>query len=112
MSSVADGCSVGIGRQSLQVRDVSARLFFGFKVTSDNGCLPGLRSLNGERAIRLADDAIGGFHIGSMAPGRACRYGYVACVSKLAFGQPLAVRPALARRSFFPGTPPAVFEGF
>jgi hypothetical protein len=54
---------------------VGARLFFGLEVTGNNGCLPGLRSLNGERAIRLAEDAIGGFHNASMAPGCACCYG-------------------------------------
>jgi hypothetical protein len=53
---------------------VSARLFFGLEATGNNGGLPGLRSLNGERAIRLAEDAIGGFHNASMPPGRACCY--------------------------------------
>jgi hypothetical protein len=51
-------CSVGIGRQPLRVSDVSACLFLSFEVTGDNGPLPGLRSFNRERAVRLADDAV------------------------------------------------------
>jgi hypothetical protein len=58
---------------------VGSRLSFCLKVTADDGFLSRLRPLDRERPVRLADDAIGGFHPASMTslagsafhPGRA-----------------------------------------
>jgi hypothetical protein len=61
------GCRVAGTRFELCARGFSRR-FYLLRLTL-------LRSLNGERAIRLAEDAIGGFHNSSMAAGRACCYG-------------------------------------
>jgi hypothetical protein len=55
----------------LQVCDAGSRLSFGLKVTDDHGLPSGLRPLNCERPVRLADDAIGCFHKSPHSP----RYG-------------------------------------
>ena len=45
-----------------------AGLFFAIEVAADDGLLAKLRPLDGERAIGLADDAVGGFHQQIMRP--------------------------------------------
>jgi hypothetical protein len=59
---------VGIGRPFLQVRNVSARLFFRLEASGDYRRLPWLGPLDGKRPISLADDAVRGFHGPSIAP--------------------------------------------
>lgn len=60
------GCRAGQSVEGASFGDVVPRLFLGLVVSGDDGLLAGLGALDGESAVSLADDAVGGFHSGSM----------------------------------------------
>ncbi|HEV2549288.1 MAG TPA: hypothetical protein VGU20_18250 [Stellaceae bacterium] len=64
---------------------MGAGLGFGLEVAADDGLLTGLRPLNGEGAVSLADDAVAGFHVGDygMAGGRFATSAFGRCCLSL-----------------------------